>query len=261
MPNTDTERAVGELGRIECAANGAHTITIDRPPVNSPRFTDLSVLNDLLVELESDPALRCLVLSAEGEPGFVPAADTSELAALTAETAERNTDLVQELLDRIYEFPVPVIAAVNGATLGLGMAVASVCDVRIASEKALFGLPEIDLAVLGGSKHTARLLPPGKARLMMYTGWRIDAVEAYRLGIVEALVPSSELMAEARRVADTIAEKYPPAIRLAKAGLNQTEHMRLKEAYAYECTLTTQLRADPEAQAVAERFLASRKRR
>ena len=252
---------VGELGQIERAANGVYTITIDRPPVNAPRFADLAVANDLFAQLTEDEEMRCLVLTAAGERGFVPGPDITELAELTAESAERNTDLVQELLGRIHELPVPVIAAINGAALGLGMAVASVCDVRIASEKAVFGLPEIDLAVLGGSAHTARLLPQGKTRLMMYTGWRVDAAEAYRLGMVESVHPPDELMTEARRIADTTAEKYPPAVRLAKVGLNRIEFMPLTEAYAYECTLTTQLREDPEAAAVAERFLASRKKK
>ena len=257
---TATTTDVGELGRIERAGNGVYTITIDRPPVNAPRFADLADLNDLLKELAEDETMRCVVLTAVGERGFVPGPDITELAELTAESAERNTDLVQELLERIYELPVPVIAAINGAALGLGMAVASVSDVRVASEKAVFGLPEIDLAVLGGSAHTARLLPQGKTRLMMYTGWRVDAAEAYRLGMVESVHAPDELMGEARRIADTIAAKYPPAVRLAKVGLNTTEDMALMEAYAYECTLTTKLREDPEAAHVVERFLASRRK-
>ncbi|MGI9657284.1 MAG: enoyl-CoA hydratase-related protein [Gaiellaceae bacterium] len=252
---------IGELGRIERAENGVYTITIDRPPVNAPRFADLADLNELVKELTDEDAMRCVVLTAAGERGFVPGPDITELAELTAESAEQNTDLVQELLERIYELPVPVIGAVNGAALGLGMAVAAVCDVRVASENAVFGLPEIDLAVLGGSAHTARMLPPGKTRLMMYTGWRVDAFEAYRLGMVESVHAPGELMDEARRIADTIAEKYPPAVRLAKVGLNETEDMPLMEAYAFECTLTTKLREDPEAAAVAERFLANRKKR
>lgn len=249
------------FGSVERHANGVVTVTLDRPPVNAQRFGDLAALDELMGALATDEDVRCVVLGAAGERAWMPGTDTSELQALTAESAERNTDMVQRLLDRMYELPVPIVAAINGAVLGLGMALASACDIRIASENASFGLPEIDLAVMGGSKHTARLLPQGQVRLMMYTGWRIDAAEAHRLGMLQSVVPLGGLAGEARRVADAIAEKYPPAIRLAKVGLNRTEFVPLKEGYAFECTLTTKLREDPQAAEVARAFLERRTRR
>ena len=110
--------------------------------------------------------------------------------------------------------------------------------------------------MLGGSKHLARLVPQGRARLMMYTGWRIDAEEALRLGVVESVVEPEELMGEAMKIAAEIASKLPVAVRLAKDGLNRTEFMALREGYAYECELTSKLRRDPRSAEVSRSFFA-----
>lgn len=249
------------IATVTHADNGVTTVFIDRPPVNAVRFVDLEELDGIFEDLEGNPDVRCVILGAAGERAFIPGTDIHELAALTAETAEESTLLVQRLVNRIYDFPAPVICAVNGPTLGSGVAIAGAADIRIASENATFGLPEVDVGVLGGSKHLARFVTQGKARLMMYTGWRIDAAEAYRLGLVEAVVPFAALHAEVRRIADAIASKYPPAVRLAKKGLNETEFMPLKEGYAFECELTAELRGDPGSAEVSRRFLAARANR
>jgi enoyl-CoA hydratase len=246
------------IASVTTAGNGVTTIMIDRPPVNAVRFVDLEELDAVFAGLQQDPEIRCVILTAAGGRAFVPGTDIGELAALTRETAAASTLLVQRLVNRIYDFPAPVVCGVNGPALGSGVAIAASADIRIASENATFGLPEVDVGVLGGSKHLARFVPQGKARLMMYTGWRIDAAEAYRLGLVEAVVPLPELLPEVRRIADEIASKFPPAVRLAKRGLNVTESMPLKEGYAFECELTAELRDDPGSAEVSRRFLAAR---
>jgi enoyl-CoA hydratase len=251
--------ALDEIARVERAENGVVTVTIDRPPVNAPRFAHIAALGALFGELGMDAQVRCVILTATGERAFIAGTDVREFIDLTPETAERNTALVQLLRERLYEFPVPVICGVNGAALGLGLGVATSCDIRIASSKAIFGLPEIDVGVLGGSKSLARLVPQGTARLMMYTGQRIGAEEAWRVGLVEAVVAPGELLNECRRLADIIAAKFPVAIRLAKRGLNRTEDMSLKDGYAYECTLTAELRRHPEAAELAKSFFARKR--
>ncbi len=123
-----------------------------------------------------------------------------------------------------------MICAMNGPAIGSGVAFASASDIRLASTKATLHLPEVNLGVLGGSKHLARIAPQGITRLMMYTGWPMNAQEAYRLGVVESIHEPDELMPAARRIAEEIASKLPIAVRMAKDGLNRTEMMELKEA-------------------------------
>ncbi|MFL5846418.1 MAG: enoyl-CoA hydratase/isomerase family protein [Solirubrobacteraceae bacterium] len=233
---------------------GIATVTIERPPVNALRFADIAVINDTFKRIEEDEAVRVVVLTGAGERAFIAGADVHELAALTPETAISNTDLVQECVDRVYELRQPVICAMNGPAIGSGVAFASASDIRVASTKATFHLPEVNLGVLGGSKHMARIAPPGATRLMMYTGWPMSAQEAYRLGAVDRLVEPGELMNEAMTIAKEIASKLPVAVRMAKDGLNRTEMMKLAEGYAYECGLTAELRRDPESAAQAQSF-------
>src|SRR5262249_1669041 len=147
------------IASVTTADSGVTTVLIDRPPVNAVRFVDLQELDAIFENLEAEPEVRCIILTAAGERAFVPRPDIHQLAALTAETAEASTLLVQRLVNRIYDFPAPVICGVNGPTLGSGLAIAAAADIRIASENATFGLPEVDIGVLGGSKHLARFLP------------------------------------------------------------------------------------------------------
>jgi enoyl-CoA hydratase len=242
--------------RVEHLDDGVVVVTIDRPPVNALRFSDVAELNAVFKSLEAAPEdeVRVVILTAAGDRAFVAGADVNDLAALTPQTSVGALDLVQETCTRIYEFPTPVIAAVNGPALGSGVAFASVCDIRVASEKATFGLPEINVGVMGGSKHLARLLPQGRTRLMMYTAWRLGAQEALRFGVVESVVEPAALLDEALRIAREIASKLPVAVRLAKRGLNRTESMPLREGYAYECELTIELRGDPRSAEASRAF-------
>jgi len=245
---------------IATAPNGVVTITINKPPVNAPRFAEIAHLDEIVSSLAS-PDIRCLVIAAAGDKAFIAGTDVNDFVDLTPETTEANTAIVQRLKDRIYEFPVPVLCAINGVTVGFGMGVVASADIRVASQRAVFGLPEIDVGILGGAKHLARLVPQGKARLMMYTGWRIGAEEAHRIGLVDVLVAHDELMPETMKIADSIAAKFAPAIRLAKQGFNRTETMGLKEGYAYECTLSAQLRQYPEAAELSRAFFERRRQR
>jgi enoyl-CoA hydratase len=240
--------------KLDVSANGIATVTIDRPPVNALRFSDVGDINETFKLIERDDNVRVVILTGAGERAFVAGADIKELAALTPETATENTALVQECVDRVYELRVPVIAAINGPAIGSGLAFASAADIRVASTKATLHLPEINLGVLGGSKHLARIAPQGKTRLMMYTGWSMDAAEAYRLGIFESVVAPSELMGEANRIAAEIASKLPIAVTMAKDGLNRTEFMELAPGYAYECELTSRLRQDPGSAEASQSF-------
>ena len=135
----------------------------------------------------------------------------------------------------------PVIAAINGAALGAGLAVAASCDILLASETAVLGLPEIDVGLLGGGRHSMRLFGHSRTRRMMFTGYRVPAEELYRLGIVEACLPQEKLMDAAMELAKEIAGKSPIAMGLAKHAINTIETMSLRDGYRFEQNMTTEL--------------------
>ncbi|CAB4959402.1 MAG: enoyl-CoA hydratase [Actinobacteria bacterium] len=242
-------------------SDGVATLTLDRPPVNAVRFEDMTEMLEAFRSVQDRDDVRAVVFTGAGDRAFVAGTDLQELASLTAETAAESVMIVQDLVNLIYSFPVPVISAVNGPALGSGVAIACASDIRIASTKASFILPEVNIGVMGGSAHVARFLPQGRARWMMYTGEPVSCEEAYRFGMVDKVVEPADLMAEARELALKIASKYPPAIRLAKAGLNGSEWLDLQAGYAYECELTVELRRDPGSAEVSRAFLEARTKR
>ncbi len=205
----------------------AHAVvTLNRPKV-------LNALNVLLVgelraafaELDADDGVRAVVLTGSGERAFAAGADIGELNALPAAGAgaalARNG---QALTRHIEEMRTPVIAAVNGFALGGGCELAMACDIRIASENAKFGQPEVNLGLLpgyGGTQRTARLLGRGMAMYLCLTGEPIDAAQALRVGLVERVVPLAELADEAGRIAEVIAAKAPLAIAATKRAIDR----------------------------------------
>jgi enoyl-CoA hydratase/carnithine racemase len=165
----------------------------------------------------------------------------------------------REAFNAILECSVPVIGAINGPALGGGLALVASCDMLIASENAVLGLPEIDVGLLGGGRHTQRLFGVYKARKLMYTGERIGATELFRLGIVEQVVAPEKLMDEARALAQVIAEKSPLAIRLAKHAMNAIEFMTLRDGYRFEQNMTHELSGSEDAKEAARAFVEKRK--
>jgi enoyl-CoA hydratase len=151
-----------------------------------------------------------------------------------------------------------VIAAVNGPALGAGQVLASVADIRIASERATFGTPEINVGRCGGGAHLGRLVPPGMLRLMYFTGEPISAWEAHRVGLVDQLVSAKRLMPAARELAQTIAAKSPLGLRLAKEALNRAEWLPVEDGYALEQQYSTRLMATDDAREAARAAVEKR---
>jgi len=151
-----------------------------------------------------------------------------------------------------------VIAAVNGAALGAGMGLAICSDFILASEDAVFGLPEIDIGLMGGVRHTMRAFPIGLTRRMVMTGWRVPAPELYRRGLIEACVPREQLLDEAMKIARTIASKSPAAIRLAKRAINTVETMGLKDGYRFEQNLTVEMTQHEDSKEAMRAFVEKR---
>ena len=241
-------------------------VTLDNPPVNAMAADwDIPAVFDALSD---DPDVRVAVLTAAGERAFCAGAD------LRARVRERDGDggdpparvpsgtgnrRVREMFYSIQECAVPVIGAINGPALGGGLAIAASCDYLIASEKATFGLPEIDVGLLGGARHFMRLLTNwGLVRRLHYTAERLDAHEAHRLGMVVQVVPPDQLMDAALADARLIAAKIPLGVRLAKESLHLIENMDVKNGYRFEQTRTAILTRTEDAAEARRAFMERR---
>ena len=172
------------------------TITINRPKalnaLNSEVLKDLDATIDA-VDLD---AIRCLIITGAGEKSFVAGADIGEMSTLTKAEGEAFGKTGNDVFRKIETFPIPVIAAVNGFALGGGCEISMSCDIRICSENAIFGQPEVGLGItpgFGGTQRLARIVGVGKAKEMIYTAFNIKAEEAYRIGLVNAVYPQEEL--------------------------------------------------------------------
>ena len=237
---------------------GLAVVTLDRPPANAVSLEVYDELRRTFHRLGEDETMRVAVFTGAGRV-FCGGNDVNDFVDMSFDQSSEYLAHVRLTFAAMYDCPVPIIGAVNGSAVGTGIVLATLCDVRIASERAKFALPEIDVGVLGGSRHVMRLAGQGMTRMMMYTGRRVTADEALRAGIVDQVVPDDQVLLTAMAMAEEIAEKSPPAIRLAKIGLNRSEWMTLKEGYEFECTLTAAVRRTSEAKEGALAFLQKRK--
>ena len=209
------------------------TVTVNRPEVlNCIDWETAGNLRDTFSGLKRDEELRAVILTGSGERAFVGGVDVNILPDFTPQTAREFITLLHSCMAAIRELPVPVVAAVNGFALGGGCELAAACDMRIASENAMFGMPEVKLGI--PSVIEAALLPRlvgvGKAVELVLTGEMIDAGEAHRIGLAYSVAPSRLLMEEARRVAEVLAANGPLAMRLQKELINVWMQGDLKTA-------------------------------
>ena len=190
----------------------------------------LNALNSQVLE-ELDEALdavnldevRCLVLTGAGAKSFVAGADIGEMSNLTKAEGEAFGKKGNDVFRKLETFPIPVIAAINGFALGGGCEIAMSCDIRLCSDNAVFGQPEVGLGItpgFGGTQRLARLVSPGMAKQLIYTARNIKADEAYRIGLVNAVYPQEELLAAAEKMAAGIAKNAPIAVRNCKKAIN-----------------------------------------
>jgi enoyl-CoA hydratase len=207
-------------------ADGIALVTLNRPKVlNALNALMIAELRRAFAALDADPDVRVAILTGAGERAFAAGADIGELNALPS--AVRGVGLArtgQGLTLQLERMRVPVIAAVNGFALGGGCELALGCDIRIASESAKFGQPEVNLGLMpgfGGSQRTARLLGRGMAMYLCLTGETIDAREALRIGLVEKVVPAAGLLEETKRIAGLIASKAPLAVAATKRAIDE----------------------------------------
>lgn len=197
-------------------------ITIDRPSTrNALNRETTQEIARALAEMAQDEAIRVMIITGAGDQAFASGADLDWLLGRTPlETLDWST---QDLCNSIETFPKPVIAAINGYALGGGCELALACDIRVASEHAKLGQPEVRFGILpggGGTQRLPRLVGLGKAKELVFTGAILDAREAERIGLVDRVVPHSELRSAVLSMADRIARQAPLAVRLAKQALN-----------------------------------------
>ncbi|MDH4257579.1 MAG: enoyl-CoA hydratase-related protein [Candidatus Aminicenantes bacterium] len=216
-------------------------LTVNRPDKLNAISNELtSELSSLLDELEKDDKLRVLIITGSGDKAFVAGADIQELVDRDARMGRRVSRERQEIFSRIENLPVPVIAAVNGYALGGGLELALACNVRVCTEKAQFGAPEVKLGIIpgdGGTQRLPRLVGLGRAMEMILTGDFIDAQEAYRIGLVNKVVPPEELMNAAMELAQKIASRPPLAVRYAKEAVNRSQEGDKASGFALESYL------------------------
>jgi len=234
-------------------------VTIDRPPVNAMTLAAHRELLAALRSVEDDADIRCVVLTGAGDRAFVAGGDVGELGAMDAASALVRTRVIRQVFDAIRRNPVPVIAAVNGYALGGGLVMVSQCDIVVAAETATFGLPEINVGVMGGTKHLARIVPEKVMRWMALTGNRVDAAYLERLGAIAKVVPKEKVLDAALAVADEICAKSPAGVRLMKEVINLTEPMDVDNGYHVETYATAIISTHPDSKEAAKAFKEKRK--
>lgn len=212
-------------------------ITINRPKaLNALNSQVLKELDETLdaVDLETT---RCLILTGAGEKSFVAGADIGEMSTLTKAEGEAFGKAGNDVFRKLETFPIPTIAAVNGFALGGGNEIAMSCDIRLCSDNAMFGQPEVGLGItpgFGGTQRLARIIGVGKAKELIYTAFNIKADEAYRVGLVNAVYPQAELMDAAKKMAAKIAKNAPIAVRACKKAINDGLDVDMDQAIVIE---------------------------
>jgi enoyl-CoA hydratase len=228
--------------------NGVAYVTVNRPKVlnalNTPTWKDLRAAFE---DARDDASIRGVVLTGAGNKAFIAGADIGELAHVAAFEAEQSSRFGQEVLDLIENLGKPVIAAVNGFALGGGCETAMACTIRIAVESARFGQPEVALGLIpggGGTQRLPRLVGKGRALQLILSGEMISAQEAYRIGLVNEIVPAGDLITRAEAILKKIASNAPIAIRFALEAANkgmetsQGEGLLLEASYFGLCAAT-----------------------
>jgi enoyl-CoA hydratase/carnithine racemase len=234
-------------------------LALNNPPVNALSKTLSDELTQALDQISETPEILAVVLTGEGKV-FCAGADLKGRAAVIKGPGDlpQHSRRTRECFHAIRECTKPVIAAINGAALGSGLAIVASCDILYASEKATVGLPEIDVGLLGGGRHAMRLFGHSRLRRMMLTGYRVPAAELYRLGIIEAALPAEELLPAALEVAQAIASKSPLSLLLAKQTLNVIEELSLRDGYRYEQDMTAAIAKTEDAKEAQRAFAEKR---
>jgi enoyl-CoA hydratase len=239
------------------------TITINRPKVlNALNTATIDELRRAILELKADGAIRVAILTGAGERSFVAGADINELAVQTPTSGREHALAGQHVFDLIENMGKPVIAAINGFALGGGCELAMACTLRLAADTARLGQPEIALGLIpgyAGTQRLPRLVGKGRAMEMILTGAPVSADEAYRIGLVNRVVPAADLIGEAKKLAAQLASSAPIAMRYIINAVNKGVEMPFAEACQYEATLFGLVASTDDMREGTKAFLDKRK--
>ncbi|NPV93030.1 MAG: short-chain-enoyl-CoA hydratase [Firmicutes bacterium] len=216
-------------------------VTVNRPKalnaLNGDTLTEIGLAFD---EVAKDDEIKVVILTGAGDKAFVAGADILSMQKMTPMESKAFSLLGQQVMSKIETFQKPVIAAINGFTLGGGCELAMCCDIRIATPKSMFGQPEVGLGIIpgfAGTQRLPRLIGKGRAKELIFSAANINAEEAYRIGLINKVVEEDQLMAEAKKMAGKIASKGQIAVRLAKEAINEGMEMDLDKAMIHEADL------------------------
>ena len=239
------------------------TITINRPKVlNALNTATIDELRRAILELKADAGVRVAILTGAGEKSFVAGADINELAVQTPTSGREHALAGQHVFDLIENMGKPVIAAINGFALGGGCELAMACTLRLAADTARLGQPEIALGLIpgyAGTQRLPRLVGKGRAMEMILTGAPISADEAYRIGLVNRVVPAADVIGEARKLAAQLASSAPIAMRYIINAVNKGVEMPFAEACQYDATLFGLVASTDDMREGTKAFLEKRK--
>jgi enoyl-CoA hydratase len=212
-------------------------VTLNRPNLlNALNTETLNELHEIFTQLDSDTGVRVIIITGSGK-AFIAGADISEMNTYSPEEARAFSQLGHKTMDAIQNTGKPVIAAINGFTLGGGLELALSCDILIASEKAVLGLPEVNLGLIqgfGGTQRLPRLIGKARAKELIFTGEALKAQKACEIGLVNRVVPQEELLPEAEKMAQLISTKSPVALALAKRAIESGYDVPLPEGCTKE---------------------------
>jgi len=241
--------------------DGIAVVTINHPPVNAIDKKMVSELEQTIDELEKDSQAKIIILTGAGDKAFIAGADIPIFSDLNKASAEKFALSIQSVLFKIEESQKVVICAINGLALGGGCEVAMACDIRIASEKAKFAQPEVNLGVIpgaGGTQRLPRLVGKGRAMELVFTGDMISAEEAKAIGLVNRVVSPEYLMNEAIKMAKKILTKGPVAISSSKRAIREGLEIGLKEGMRLEAKLFGELIETSDVREGVRAFLEKR---
>jgi enoyl-CoA hydratase/carnithine racemase len=238
-------------------------LTVNRPKVlNALNTQTLDELRRAILDLKHDAAVRAVILTGAGEKSFIAGADINELATQTPTTGREHAIAGQHVLDLVEHLGKPVIAAINGYALGGGCELAMACTIRIASDTAKLGQPEINLGLIpgyAGTQRLTRIVGRGRALELLLTGEPISAQEAHRLGLVNRVVAAADLMVEAKKLAATLASKAPVAVRYILEAVHKGVEMPFAQAQIFEATLFGLVASTEDMREGTTAFLEKRK--
>lgn len=246
---------------LAMASTGVATVTFDRPPVNAVSVGVYEDLGRLVDRVEQDPSIRAVVLrAAAGARAWCGGADLNDFASIDVAGRKARYEFINAQLPRFYRLDRPVIAAIEGPAIGIGMILAALCDLRISADDAVFACPEIDYGLVAGGAAVFRMvgMPEGMVREMLFTGRRYTAAELLPTGFFNRVLPKSEVVSAAMGIAEGIAAKSLPAIRARKIASTNLEGVGWEQAYLDAQALSGQLTAGRDGAEGVAAFLGKR---